>query len=64
MSGSDTPTNPGLPLETFKVRPGHRYRFRVICASLAYGFRLSVDGHDLNIIASDSMDTQVGTLLN
>ena len=44
------------PLERFKVKVGGRYRFRVISTSMAFTFRLSIDNHDLHIIASDGGD--------
>ena len=43
-------------LEHFKVKPGKKYRFRVICTSMLFGLRLSIDGHELNIIATDGGD--------
>lgn len=47
---------PGPPLETFSVTKGKKYRFRMICASMTFAFRVSIDGHVLNVIASDGED--------
>ncbi|CAE1312421.1 unnamed protein product [Acanthosepion pharaonis] len=41
------------PLAKFTVKPGNNYRFRVISASAQYPFEISVDGHELQIVASD-----------
>lgn len=35
------------------MQPGKMYRFRVTCASMTFAFRLSVDGHLLQVVASD-----------
>lgn len=50
--------NPHLPLETFTVAAGNRYRFRVISAAMTYSLRLSIDHHDLHVVASDGSDVQ------
>lgn len=47
-----------LDLETFKVTKGGKYRFRVICSSMTFSFRLSIDAHDLHVIASDGHDLE------
>lgn len=39
----DEPENLALPLETFTVKYGSSYRFRVINAGMIYAFRVSVD---------------------
>lgn len=44
------------PIETFKVTHGEQYRFRVINVGALYPFRVSVDSHDLTLIASDGHD--------
>lgn len=42
------------PLEDFRVSPGHRYRFRLVSNVLMNSpFVLSIDGHQLLVIASD-----------
>lgn len=41
------------PLRDFKVQEGKSYRFRVINAASVYSYRVSVDGHNITIIASD-----------
>lgn len=43
-----------VPLETFHVKKGSRYRFRLVNSGVRYCFlELSVDGHDLTVIATD-----------
>lgn len=43
-----------VPLETFVVEKGNRYRFRFINAAVEFCmFSLSIDGHNLTLIASD-----------
>ena len=37
----------------FNVTTNKRYRFRVIGAMFLHAFRLSIDGHKLNILATD-----------
>ena len=53
---TDEVENPFLPLEVFKVEKDGKFRFRVICAAMTYSFRISIDGHMLNIIATDGRD--------
>lgn len=44
-----------VPLETYVVRKGSRYRFRLINAGIQYCLMsISIDNHNLTIIASDS----------
>ena len=52
----DTLENPDIPLEIFKVKKGGKYRFRLICSSMTFAFRVSIDNHMLNIIATDGYD--------
>ena len=35
---------------------GQKYRFRVINAAMTFAFRVSIDGHMLNVIATDGND--------
>ena len=44
------------PLERFKVKPNKAYRFRVIQAGTIYPLRVSVDNHNLTVVASDGYD--------
>ncbi|OWF48324.1 Laccase-4 [Mizuhopecten yessoensis] len=44
------------PLETFNVEQGKQYRFRVINVGAMHSFRISVDDHDITLIASDGKD--------
>ena len=59
-------THVGTPLEVFHVTPGRRYRFRVIQATGNHcPTELSIDGHELIVIASDGFPVEpftVGTL--
>ena len=48
--------NPGLPLEHFIVTTGKKYRFRMVSAAMTFAFRISIDGHMLNVMASDGSD--------
>ena len=50
------PESPQLnvPLETYKVKKGFRYRFRLINAAINYCLMsISIDGHNLTVISSD-----------
>lgn len=40
------------------LSPGGRYRFRVIHSGSVYPFKISVDGHQLTVVASDSHDIE------
>ena len=43
-----------VPLETFTVKKGSRYRFRLINAAIQYCMmQIAVEGHNLTVIASD-----------
>ncbi|KAJ8298492.1 hypothetical protein KUTeg_025023 [Tegillarca granosa] len=55
----DEPENPVLPLETFTVKYGSSYRFRVINAGMIYAFRVSVDEHQIKLISVDGNDLKV-----
>ncbi|CAE1312426.1 unnamed protein product [Acanthosepion pharaonis] len=46
------------PLAKFNVEPGRNYRFRVIAAGALYPFEISVDGHKLQIVASDGCEVE------
>lgn len=39
----EDPLIPELPIETFNVKPGRFYRFRVINAAMLFSFRFSID---------------------
>lgn len=41
------------PLRVFEVQEGKSYRFRVINAASVYSYRVSVDNHNITVIASD-----------
>lgn len=47
------------PLAVFKVVRGKRYRFRLVNSnSMVCASQLEIEGHDMQIIASDSYDLQ------
>ncbi|XP_041379560.1 laccase-2-like [Gigantopelta aegis] len=52
----------GAPLEVFNVQKGLTYRFRLISAGILYPFRISVDEHNLTIVASDGFDIREQTV--
>ena len=35
------------------VEAGNKYRFRTVCASMTFAFRLRVDGHRMHVIGMD-----------
>ncbi|KAK3595586.1 hypothetical protein CHS0354_009542 [Potamilus streckersoni] len=55
---SRTGKDNGAPLEVFQVQQGQTYRFRVIGAGALYPFRISIDEHNLTIVASDGFDLE------
>ncbi|XP_070545391.1 uncharacterized protein [Ptychodera flava] len=44
------------PYYGYSVKAGHRYRFRVIGATMVYSYRISIDDHKLKVITSDGFD--------
>jgi FtsP/CotA-like multicopper oxidase with cupredoxin domain len=50
---------PSSPLETFTITKGDRIRFRIINASSTYAFKFAIDGHQLSVIATDGILTQL-----
>ncbi|KAK3579380.1 hypothetical protein CHS0354_029682 [Potamilus streckersoni] len=54
----ETGNNNGAPLEVFRVMQGKSYRFRVIAAGSMLAFRISVDQHQLMLVASDGHDLE------
>ena len=55
MNGTELPEKM-VPLETFIVKRGNKYRFRLISAAIAYPFRVSIDRHLLHVISTDGND--------
>lgn len=47
-----------VPLETFVVEEGGVYKYRMICSSGMFGFRVSVDHHLLTVTAMDGHDVE------
>jgi FtsP/CotA-like multicopper oxidase with cupredoxin domain len=52
------PVDPNIPLETFHVQKGFKYRFRVICSSMTFAFRVSIDHHVLHVIATEAEELE------
>ncbi|XP_035663347.1 L-ascorbate oxidase-like [Branchiostoma floridae] len=50
---NDNAENRFVPLEKFSVEGNMTYRFRVISAAMMFPFRVSVDQHELTLIATD-----------
>lgn len=50
--------NPGAHLYTIPFRKGRRYLLRLINASSASSYIFSIDGHDLEVIATDLVPIQ------
>ncbi|KAL5014169.1 hypothetical protein ScPMuIL_008439 [Solemya velum] len=48
----------GAPLETFRVEKNNTYRFRVIASGALYPFRISIDSHNITLVASDGYDIE------
>ena len=48
----------GAPLTWYHVKKGQQYRFRVIGVGSMYPIRISVDQHNLTIVASDGYDVK------
>lgn len=52
------PESTASQLSTFTVSANQRYRFRVIGVQSLYGYRFSIDGHKLKLIATDGAFVQ------
>ncbi|XP_066265508.1 uncharacterized protein [Branchiostoma lanceolatum] len=50
---NDNAENRFVPLEKFSVVGNKTYRFRVISAAMVFPFRVSVDQHELTLVATD-----------
>lgn len=57
-SNMTTGEHNGAPLTVFTVNPSVTYKFRVIHVGALYPIRVSVDSHELTVIASDGFDVQ------
>lgn len=51
-------THNGAPLETFNVEASEKYLFRVICTGALYPWRISVDNHNITLVASDAFELE------
>ncbi|CAD5120376.1 DgyrCDS8948 [Dimorphilus gyrociliatus] len=49
---------PKLPLEEFHVESGGVYLFRIINTGMAVSFEISIDDHDLMVVATDGCDVR------
>lgn len=54
----ETGTHNEAPLSVFKVVKGQQYRFRMIGTGTLYPFRVSVDEHNLTVVASDGSELE------
>ena len=45
-------------METFNVRKNKRYRFRLIAATVICWFKVSIDNHKMEVIATDGAPVQ------
>ncbi|KIM71371.1 laccase [Piloderma croceum F 1598] len=52
------PQGPSSPLSVVHVKPGKRYRFRLVAMSCDSYFTFSIDGHNMTIIEADGVNTQ------
>ena len=52
------PTIFNLPIETFNVKPGKKYLFRVIGANAGHPLEIRVGGHKMTVVASDGNPIQ------
>lgn len=50
------PGGPVAPLSVINVQKGRRYRFRLVSLSCDPNFLFSIEGHDITIIAIDSIN--------
>ncbi|KAK2168045.1 hypothetical protein LSH36_21g09034 [Paralvinella palmiformis] len=55
---SSIPENTAIPLDIFKVRKGHKYRFRLNNGGLALTLRVSIDSHVMYVMSVDSFLVQ------
>nr|AEP71394.1 laccase 1 [Trametes gibbosa]AEQ28163.1 laccase 1 [Trametes gibbosa] len=53
-----SPSTVSADLSVINVTPGKRYRFRLVSLSCDPNHTFSIDGHDLTIIETDSVNTQ------
>lgn len=47
-----------FPLKQYVVKPGKRYRFRMIKSGNAFPFQIQIDGHPLTTVASDGVEIE------
>ena len=47
-----------MPLATYNVTSGQRYRFHVINIGAEYSYEISIDSHMLNVVALDGQDIE------
>ncbi|XP_063411049.1 uncharacterized protein LOC134693965 [Mytilus trossulus] len=49
---------PYIPLEMFVVKQGGRYRFRIISIAAMNAYRVSIDNHELKVVAVDGTEVE------
>ncbi|XP_052105492.1 uncharacterized protein LOC127738326 [Mytilus californianus] len=49
---------PYIPLEVFVVKQGGRYRFRIISLAAMNAYRVSIDNHELKVVAVDGTEVE------
>ncbi|CAC5415838.1 unnamed protein product [Mytilus coruscus] len=49
---------PYIPLEVFVVKQGGRYRFRIISIAAMNAYRVSIDNHELRVVAVDGTEVE------
>ncbi|VDI32148.1 Hypothetical predicted protein [Mytilus galloprovincialis] len=49
---------PYIPLEIFVVKKGGRYRFRIISIAAMNAYRVSIDNHELKVVAVDGTEVE------
>lgn len=55
---------PGRPLPRFQFVPGKKYLLRLINTSAMAAFKVSIDGHTFQVVASDTDYLKPSTLVN
>lgn len=58
LGGRNRWQNQQVPLAEYVVKAGRRYRFRMVHSGHAFPFEVRIDGHRLNIVATDGSDIQ------
>ena len=51
----DNPVKP-FPLTSFTIPAGEKHRFRLVNSAAEYSMQISIDGHKLEVVASDGQE--------